>query len=224
MFFPIPMQIASAPRFGARPQPMANVVLIVLNLLAYLLLSPLTWAVGPNSPSWTILTYGFVHAGWWHVLFNVWYLWVFGNPVNRRIGNGYYVATYFGTIILLGILGRLLLSGYSIGASGAVFAIIAMMGMLMPSARVEVHYLALFPVTVVMGLMKRPGYWLFWIVRWGTGQWMALVLCALYPFFELCAMLLGGLNWTNLGHLGGFVCGVGAVLLLPTSISMGRQT
>ena len=102
-------------------------------------LSPLTWAVGPGSGPWTILTYGFVHAGWWHVLFNVWYLWVFGNPVNRRIGNGYYLLTYLGTIILLGIFGRLLLPGYGLGASGGVFAVIAMMGLLMPAAKVEAH-------------------------------------------------------------------------------------
>ncbi len=223
MLFPIPMQVSNLRHTGVQTQPVASVVLIILNVLGYLLLSPLAWAVGPNSAPWTVLTYGFVHIGWWHVLINVWYLWVFGNPVNRRIGNGYYLATYLGTILLIGIVGRLILPGFSVGASGAVFAIIAMMGLLMPSAKVEVHYIAFFPITIVMGLLKRPSYWLFWIVRWGTSQWNALALCTAYPLFELCAMLFGGLSWTNLGHLGGFVCGVGAVLLLPTSISMGRR-
>lgn len=223
MFLPIPMRVTSGRQTGVAQLPFANIALITLNVVAYFLLSPFTWAVGPNSAPWTILTYGFVHIGWWHLLFNVWYLWVLGNPVNRRIGNGYYLASYLGTVVLLGILGRLVLPGISLGASGAIYAVIAMMGMLMPSARVEVHYLALFPVTIVMGLLKRPSYWLFWIVRWGTSQWFALTLCVAYPLFELCAMLWGGLSWTNLGHLGGFVCGVGAVLLLPASISMGRR-
>ena len=224
MLLPIPMQVSNPRHVGAKTQPVANVILIVLNVLAYLFLSPLTWAVGPGSGPWTILTYGFVHAGWWHVLFNVWYLWVFGNPVNRRIGNGYYLLTYLGTIVLLGILGRVMLPGYSLGASGAVFAVIAMMGLLMPAAKVEVHYIAFFPITIIMGLLKWPSYWLFWIVRWGTGHWSALALCVAYPFFELVAMFLGGLSWTNLGHLGGFVCGVAAVLLLPASSSMGRRS
>ena len=224
MFLPIPMQLSDNRRIGPQAPPVANVVLIVINVLAYLLLSPLNWAVGPNSAPWTILTYGFVHAGWWHVLFNVWYLWVFGNPVNRRIGNGYYLATYLGTIVLLGIFGRLILPGYSLGASGAVFAVIAMTGLLMPAARLELHYIALFPVTVLLGLLKPPKYWLFWIVRWGTTECRAIFLCVVYPLFEFAAMLWGGLSWTNLGHLAGFFCGVGAVLLLPKSISMGRRT
>ena len=93
-----------------------------------------------------------------------------------------------------------------------------------PAARLEVHYIALFPVTVLLGLLKRPKYWLFWIVRWGTTQCRAIFLCVVYPLFELTAMLWGGLSWTNLAHLAGFFCGVGAVLLLPKTISMGRRT
>ncbi|MBC7816288.1 MAG: rhomboid family intramembrane serine protease [Planctomycetaceae bacterium] len=77
MLLPIPMQVSNPRHVGAQTQPVANVVLILLNVLGYLLQPSYIWAVGPNSAPWTILTYGFIHAGWWHVLFNVWYLWVF---------------------------------------------------------------------------------------------------------------------------------------------------
>ena len=45
------------------------------------------------------MLYGFSHASFWHLLFNMWALWVFGNPVNRRLGNGYYLLAYLGTIV-----------------------------------------------------------------------------------------------------------------------------
>jgi membrane associated rhomboid family serine protease len=224
MFIPIPMEISNLRSVDARTKPVANWILIAVNVLGYLFLSPGSWAVGPHSAPWTVVTYGFVHVGWWHLLFNVWYLWVFGNPVNRRIGNGYYLVTYLGTITILGILGRMVLSGTSVGASGAVFAIIAVAGLLMPASRVEMHYVALFPITVLMGLVSRPKYWLFWIIRWGRTHCRALWLCALYPILEVTTILWCGLSWTNLGHMGGFLCGVAAVLMLPTTISMGRRT
>ena len=60
--FPIPMQVSNPRHAGVQTPPVANDVLIILNALGYLRLSPLTWAVGPSSAPWTVLTYGFVHT------------------------------------------------------------------------------------------------------------------------------------------------------------------
>ena len=177
---------------------------------------------------WTILTYGFVHLNFLHLLFNMWWLWVFGNPVNRRIGNGYYVMTYLGTIVVLGLIARVLSPGPVLGSSGAIYAMIAVVSMLMPLASVEVHYLAIFPVTLLIGLFQRPKFWLFWFVRWDTSTVPAILLTitviALQLLLIMLWLLLGSLSWMNLGHVLGFVCGVVAVLLMPSRVTMlGRR-
>lgn len=221
MFFPIPMQMADETRGSV---PVANTVLIAINVLAYLLLTPANWMVGPGTGLLSLMSYGFVHAGWTHLLFNMWFLWVFGNAVNRRIGNTNYVWAYLGAILVIGILARLLSPGYLLGSSGGVFAVLAIAMLLLPAVRVEVHYLALFPLTLLIGLFRRPKYGLFWFVRWGTANLQALVLIVLFVALELFGFLWWGLNWTNLGHLLGFVYGVAVVLLLPGRVTMGRRT
>ncbi len=225
MIIPIPMQIRHRNEGGTPP--IANYILIGINVFVYIFFSPETFRVGPGTMPWTILTYGFAHAYFLHLLFNMWFLWVFGTPVNRRIGNGWYALTYLGTVISIGLIARLLSSGYCLGSSGAVFAVIAIASMLMPRAKVELHYLAFFPLTILIGLFRPPKFWLFWFFRWGSLDISAFVLAACYVMFEvfifLLMLLFGGLSWTNFGHLLGFACGVGAVLLMPQAITMGRR-
>ena len=218
MFFPIPMEILNRANRG--PVPVANGLFIVMNLLAYLLISPERMWVGSGTGILSIFTYAFAHADFYHLLFNMWYLWVFGNAVNRRIGNGNYVLTCVGVILFVGVLGRIFSSGYLLGASGVVYAVLAITLMLMPSRRVVIHYLAIFPLTLLIGLFQRPKYGLFWFLRWGTLHWQSMVLIAFFVVLEVFGILWGGLNWTNLGHLLGFVCGIASVLMLPERITM----
>ncbi len=225
MFIPIPMQIRGRNDSGTLP--VANYCIIGLNVFCYLFIAQKALWVGPGTMPWTILTYGFAHAGFLHLLFNMWFLWVFGNPVNRRIGNGWYVLTFLGTLIVIGLTARLFSGGHVLGSSGAVFAVVAVSSMLMPTARVDVHYLALFPITVLIGLFRPPKFWLFWFVRWGSPTIPVVALAAFYVLFEVFGlvsrMLFWGLSWTNFGHLLGFACGLAAVLLMPTQITLGRR-
>lgn len=218
MFIPIPMKISK--QSGSGSPPVANWILVALNIIAYFLVSPEYMWVGPGTGLLSLVTYAFAHADFTHLVFNMWYLWIFGNAVNRRIGNRYYVLTCLGTILAIGILGRVLSSGYLLGASGVVFAVLALTMLLMPSARVMLHYLAFFPLTILMGLFRKPKYGLYWFVRWGSYQFKALMLIVLFVILELSGFFWWGLNWTNLGHLLGFVCGIAAALLLPTRITM----
>src|SRR5262245_54835587 len=121
MLIPIPMQVHDTGT--AKHVPIANQFLILLNFFCYLVLNSSSWWVGPGTGPLSILTYAFVHANWLHLLFNMWSLWVFGNPVNRRVGNSYYLMIYFGAAVVVGLIARIFAGGPLLGSSGAVFAV-----------------------------------------------------------------------------------------------------
>ena len=222
MLIPIPMHVHDERL--RRTVPIANVMLIAINVFCYLFFESAKWWVGPGTGPLSIVTYAFVHAGFLHLLFNLWMLWVFGNPVNRRVGNSYYLTIYLGAAVVVGLIARVFASGPLLGSSGAVFAVMGVAFMLLPSVRVDVHYLAIFPVTLLIGLFRYPKYPLFWFIRWGTETITMLLLLAAYVLLEVFGFFWWGfnwgLNWSNAAHLLGFFCGIGAVLLLPSRVSL----
>ncbi len=73
-----------------------------------------------------LITSLFLHAGPGHLLVNLIFLWVFGNPLNDRLGQFWYFVYYLAGGILAGF-GFLLLQGQfapAIGASGAIAAVV----------------------------------------------------------------------------------------------------
>lgn len=221
MFFLFPTRV----RDGA-PQhaiPAANATIIVLNVLVFWLGWGDHWAVGPGTGLWNIFGYGFAHASAFHLIGNMWALLVFGNPVNRRLGNGYYLLLYFGTILTLGLFARIFCSGYLVGASGGIFAVIAACILLMPGHIVEMCYFALFPITLLIGLVHRPKHVAHWFIRWDMFEMRVLWGIVLVPFLELWGLFWWRWNWTNLGHLMGLACGIAMVLMMPKTITMKRQ-
>lgn len=218
MFFPVPVKFRDGREFEAIP--VVNGVLVALNVIVFCL----GWRpyVGPGSGLFSVLTYSFGHADLWHLAGNMLALLVFGTPVNRRLGNGWYLLGYLGSAIFLGILAKLFCNGFLIGASGAIFAVISIALLLFPSALIDIWYFALFPMTLLIGLFSRPKHFVFWFIRWDMFEIRAWWGLFLVPFLELWGLFWTGWNWTNLGHLLGLLCGVGVVLLLPERISMNR--
>jgi len=159
-----------------------------------------------------------------HLLLSMWALWVFGNPVNRRLGNGFYLLAYLGSIVTIGLLARFVLDGGLVGSSGALFAVIAMALLLMPAAALEVGCVALFPLTVVVGLLAKPKQAYQWIARWAVFSIPALWCLLLIPLMQLWSFFWSGWSWGPAAHLLGMMCGVAAVLMLPTRITMRRRS
>jgi len=221
MFFILPWKLKQpTPQTGA---PVANLTLVAINVIVYLFGWCEFWAVGPGTRWLSVLTYAFCHASVWHLVVNMWAFWVFGNPVNRRIGNAFYLVAYLGTAVVLGLVARLLLSTYLAGSSGVLFAVIAIALILMPGAVLQIACVALFPLTVVVGLLAKPKQWWYWIVRWAMFSVPALWCLVLIPLIQLWSFFWSGWSWTPVAHLLGMVCGVAVVLLLPTRITMGRR-
>lgn len=220
----IPLELKE--RGAKRTIPTANAALIVANVLMFWLgwTGPWTgpWTVGPGSGALSIVTHAFSHFSLWHLVGNMWVLFIFGNPVNRRVGNTLYLLGYMGTVVALGLFAKLFLNSEMAGASGAIFAVITMSLLLMPAAILEIGYLAVFPITLLVGLVPKPKHWLDWFIRWGSFSLRVVWCLALIPLMQLWSFYWHNWSLTYLVHLLGMLCGVAVVLLLPTRISMRR--
>ena len=73
---------------------------------------------------WRMFTGGFLHAGFIHLAFNMFLLWMLGSQLERLLGATSYLILYFGSL-LSGALGVMLLDplALTVGASGAVFGL-----------------------------------------------------------------------------------------------------
>ncbi|HUG70887.1 MAG TPA: rhomboid family intramembrane serine protease [Pirellulaceae bacterium] len=224
MFGFIPLEIEQRVKNGLVPA--ANALLIIANVVMFVIirLTGWCWPVGPGSGLLSIVLYGFCHVSFWHLLINMWTLWVFGNPVNRRLGNGCYLLAYLGTIVALGMLARICYFGDVLGASGGIFAVIAIAMFLLPAARLVLCYWAIFPFSLVPAVIRPPKYGISWFIYAGTCRVKMLWCLALVVLLELISLFVA--IWSayatvwNLGHLLGMLCGVAVVLMLPSRITM----
>ena len=92
-----------------------------------------------------LLTHGFIHADWMHLLFNMVTLWSFGTAVERSMGSREFLLFYFltGTLAGLASLGIYIATGawYTtlLGASGALFAVLLAFAIVNPEARIFIY-------------------------------------------------------------------------------------
>ena len=113
-------------------------------------------------PSFTLITYMFLHGGWMHVMVNMLFLWVYGDNIEDALGRGRFLLFY----LLCGIAGgaaHMLASPGSnvplVGASGAIAGIVAAYLMLRPCAKITVLMFGFIPI-------KLASYWVlgFWVL------------------------------------------------------------
>jgi membrane associated rhomboid family serine protease len=114
---------------------------------------------------WTILTNLFIHAGLWHILFNMIALFFFGRVLYQIVGQNRFLLVYFGGGILGNIVFMLLNATTGIpvvGASGAIYAIAGALVVIMPRVRVALWGVIPMPlwvfVIVFLGLLSLPPF------------------------------------------------------------------
>ena len=103
----------------------------ILNIIIFLFLNPLfnisNFGVNPiNFKIWQLITYMFIHANLLHIAFNLYILWIFGPHIESILGTIKFIIYYFLTGIFSGLCCYLISFSQlpTIGASGAIFAII----------------------------------------------------------------------------------------------------
>jgi membrane associated rhomboid family serine protease len=160
MFIILPYRTSIKPR----KTPYANYFLIGLNVLIFLLSfhEPTrrggeylrSWAeilvLNPEHGFlhlWQFVSYAFLHGGYLHIIGNMYFLYLFGNNVNDKLGNVGYTAFYLAGAVFAGIGHALLSNSPVLGASGAIAAVTG-------------AYLVLFPQTLISVF-----WWFFFFIN-----------------------------------------------------------
>jgi membrane associated rhomboid family serine protease len=197
----------------SRTVPVLTIGLIATNALVFLFQLSLpdralralfyTYGLVPAEFSWpTIVTSMFLHSGWLHIIGNMWFLWIFGDNVEDRMGHGRYLVFY----LLCGVaaaLGQIVVDPESakpmVGASGAIAGVMGAYFVLYPRSRI----LTLLPIFVFIQIVEVP----------------AIVFLGLWFVFQLFSGVgsvaahsqVGGIAvWA---HVAGFISGVIGVFI-----------
>jgi membrane associated rhomboid family serine protease len=112
--------------------------------------------VFPGGQIWRLGTYIFLHGGVLHVLFNMIGLWMFGVELENMWGTRRFVYFYFITGIGSGILSLFMVflgDNPIIGASGAIYAILATYAFYYPNRQVLLFFIIPVPVWLIVLLM-----------------------------------------------------------------------
>jgi membrane associated rhomboid family serine protease len=197
--------------------PIVNTLIILLNIIAFL------WQLlqGPHLKE-TVFLYGivpvrysdpglsihftlfqqlipfltsmFLHGGFLHILGNMWFLYIFGDNIEDRLGHIRYLLFY----LLCGIASGLvhLLTNWNskiptIGASGAIAGVMGAYLLLYPHARV----LTLIPIFFFFQFVELPAFFFL-------GFWFLLQLFSA----SLTRSGVGGIAFW--AHIGGFLSGI----------------
>jgi len=148
------------------------------------------------------VTHMFIHGGWLHLLGNLWFLHIFGDNVEDRLGRFRFLVLFFSGGLVAGLVQIVTAPTDTtpmVGASGAISAVVGAYLVLYPRARI----LTLLPIFVLFYFIRIPAF-IF------IGLWFALQL--LYGYTSLLAQTPGGVAWW--AHVGGFAAGLVLAMLL----------
>lgn len=201
----------------SRNYPVVNTAIIILNLLVYFVqlaqgpgferfillygLVPARYSVPeigayftPGQQVFSFLSYMFLHGGFWHLLGNMWSLYIFGDNVEDHLGSVRYLAFY----VLCGLasgISHLLLNWQSqvptIGASGAIAGVMGAYFLLYPRSRI----LTLIPIFIFPYFVELPAFVFL-------GIWF------LIQFINAAGAPAHGAGIAWWAHVGGFLFGM----------------
>ncbi len=182
----------------------ALVTLIIINIVCFFLFRPgsnmyghLALSVGSGISVDTVfqmVTAGFLHSGFGHILFNMWGLYIFGSLIAPYMSGKNFIMLYLSGVIsgnLLFLLCNMIspVQFYLVGASGAVCAIMSAAATLEPDRRFVMIFFPFMPMKTT-------------------------TLVVSYTILEILASLNRNSNIAHLAHLGGFIGGYIVMLIL----------
>jgi membrane associated rhomboid family serine protease len=204
--------------------PILNTLLIILNVLIFIYESSLGqrgleqfiftyglvpaqfWAEGPALGWLPMFTSMFLHGSWSHLISNMLALYIFGDNVEDRMGRLRYLLFYLLGGLLAGLTHLLIYPTSpipTVGASGAIAAVLGAYLVLYPRARV----ISLLPFFIIFPIVEIPA--IFYLGLWFVTQ-------LLNGAMALGAGALEGGGIAFFAHIGGFVAGMVLVWLFAS--------
>ncbi len=192
--------------------PYANYALIVANAIIFALsyhpvVQPYTRVAEPLRPwadlfmltparphLWQFISYAFLHGSFIHIIGNMFFLYLFGNNVNDRLGHIGYICFYLAGAVFSAIGHSFISNMPVIGASGAVAAVTG-------------AYLVLFPQTLITVL-----FWIF--VYYSTVDVPAIYFIAFKLIILDNVLARYTPNVAYNAHLAGYAFGIIVILLM----------
>jgi len=146
----------------------------------------------------TLFTAQFLHGGWFHLLGNMLYLWVFGDNVEDRMGRWRFLGFYLVAGALANFAHAVMHPTSmtpTIGASGAVAGVLGAYFVMFPRARVQ----ALLPLGFFLYVTELPAVLFLFL-------WFFLQLASGVASIGLPPAVTGAVAWW--AHVGGFLVGM----------------
>ena len=163
---------------------------------------------------WPLLTNTFMHGGWLHLIVNMWTLWLFGGPLEARLGT----ARFLGLYLVCGAFASLAHLAFNLGstvpalgASGAVAGVLGGFALSYPRAKVHLLTLVLF----------FPATWRLPAVAYTAIWFLFQIVPAILALATPAAESAGGIAWW--AHIGGFVAGIGLTAIIGTPKRAARM-
>jgi hypothetical protein len=149
----------------------------------------------------SLVSFMFLHGGFWHLLGNMWTLYIFGDNVEDRLGHVRYLVFYLVCGVVSGLV-HFLSNVYSnvpiVGASGAIAGVMGAYFLLYPTSRI----LTLIPILIFPLFVEIP----------------AFVFLGLWFLLQFLSATGGGtatgIAWW--AHIGGFLCGMALLQVFRT--------
>lgn len=145
----------------------------------------------------------FLHGGWLHVIGNMWFLWIFGDNVEDRLGHLRYLIFY----ILCGIgaaLFHVIAEPHSrvpmVGASGAISGVLGAYLLSYPRARIH----TLLIIFIIIQFVEIPAS--LFIILWFAFQFLS-------GASQAATQDAGGVAYW--AHVGGFLVGMALYVIFP---------
>lgn len=129
---------------------------------------------------WTLITSMFLHGGAFHLIFNMYALFIFGPLIETRIGTRRFYSIYFISGILAAFISQFFYPA-ALGASGAIMGIIGMVIMLLPDLRVLMFFI--IPMS-----MRTAG--------------------VIFALLDITLLFVPGSPIASIAHLVGLACGL----------------
>jgi len=145
-----------------------------------------------------LVMYQFIHGGFFHLMFNMVYLWIFGNAICAKTGNRIYPVIFIFLGILAGMIHLVFDGRQAVGASGTINGLIGMYVMLYPLNKIRCFYF----IFVRFGTIAVPGIWLI-LIRFAM---------------DIYGASQGTGNVAYWAHIGGFAAGI-----FLAGLALGKQ-